>query len=238
MRSPRRESGSSLLLARRAAALWIGGALIAAPLYAMAQPPSDTPPSPPASAAAPVEPPPPVEPPASLPGPPYIRRQTTPTWDDPYGIGIKAPPAERYEKPPLFLPYNPEEPIPSGYSVVSAPTRAVTVVGFGLAGLSYGLALIPVIVGRPSRYKSESFLPLVLPVVGPFVAIDTANPDDIEIAGFIALGAAQVTGYVLGVVGLLTQGERLKRTSSAPSIVLAPGAPGAGFGGLSMQAAF
>lgn len=79
----------------------------------------------------------------------------------------------------------------------------------------------------------------MIPVVGPFVAIDPLKAEGLGLGALLLLGAMQSGGIVMGAIGLgLSAGHRLQRVSSAPTFVLAPGAPGADVGGLSARVVF
>ena len=131
------------------------------------------------------------------------------------------------------------KPVPPGYRVAPKPTSDLVFIGFGGAGVAYLLTLTPLLVGQSSHASTDKYTPLLIPAVGPFVAIDTLDAEGLGLGALVALGVAQCSGIVMGAVGIgLSAGNRLERVSSAPTFVLAPGAPGAGLGGLSARVVF
>jgi hypothetical protein len=139
---------------------------------------------------------------------------------------------------PIFLPYDPAMPVPPGYHIVSEPTSDFVAIGFGTAGAAYVLGLMPLLGAQSGNDDTRGFTSLLIPVLGPFVTIRTVDAEGLGIAALILLGAAQTGGLVMGFGGFAMTGKRLQRVSSAPSFVLAPGAPGAGMTGLSLRTSF
>jgi hypothetical protein len=147
-------------------------------------------------------------------------------------------PAHNLDSRPLFLPYDPVRPVPPGYHVVPEPTSDLVPIGFGTAGAAYILSLLPIVGAQSSHADTPGHSSLLIPVLGPFVAIRTLDAEGMGIVALLLLGAAQTGGLAAGFVGVAITGKRLQRVASAPSFILAPSAPGADLSGLSIRASF
>ena len=174
---------------------------MAPPGYAPAAPPGYAPPPPQGyPGAAPQGYPPQGYPPQGYP-PPY--------GYGPYGYGYPPQPARPPEppKPPAILPYEDGSPVPAGYRVVNRPRTTIAAIGGGILVLSYAPALYVAAIG--SVIPDSGLEPLYIPIVGPFVALGTAEAEGSGIFWLLALGLAQSGGAAMGIAGLVMPDEKV-----------------------------
>lgn len=182
-----------------------GQPLLPAPAQpSAAQPPTAVPPAPPAPLGAP---PPQPSPQASSPSVP-------PAY----------PPAVMYG--PSRLPYNDDDPIPPGYEIQTRPRMGMAKAGIATFAPLYGLSVLfgGVYLGSQSG-DAGKYGPMLLPVIGPWVTIGTADTD--EGTFFLVLdGLGQATGAALFLAGMLTDEKYLARTTGRlnlrPEVFVSP----------------
>jgi hypothetical protein len=189
-------------------------------------PPLPSPPAPPAVTVAHPPPPPPPPPPYSPPAAPG------PTYYPPSGV------ASQSGAPPPVLPvYDPDQPIPQGYRLQSRPTVGVLGMGIGMFSAGWvtsvvmGIVLMEEAKKDPNGPDASAFVPMYIPVVGPFVEMAVLRPGPAELGLLITDGIFQLAGSVGILVGSLKRTYRLVYTGETASVELAPAA-GKGFGGL------
>ena len=130
-------------------------------------------------------------------------------------------PSDYFGKP-KYLPYTDGDPVPDGY-VKDTRVRAGLVIGgavlfavtYGMTAASGGIlssAEEASIVGEEP--DTEQFVPLYIPVAGPFIAIDSMEAEGAGVALLIVDGVAQTAGLAMFIAGLAAQEDVLKRTSA------------------------
>lgn len=201
----------------------------------------------PTSAAAPLAAPPPTAPPTqpvqatqppapAAPGPSYPTSLPAPP---PYGY---APPSHGYVPPgyaapgtgpggfvplpPPTLEYVEGQPIPPGYRVHTRTRTRVAIAGGSLFGGAYLLSVAMASVIEDSHSSSRTFIPLVVPVAGPFITIATAGSEGASTLLLVLDGLAQTSGVVMFIAGLASQDTVLMRNDllgAVPEINVGPG---------------
>ncbi len=112
---------------------------------------------------------------------------------------------------PIRLPFDPDQPPPAGYQLVSKPRRGFLIGGGIPFGIFYGISLMEALSLAPNDETDV----LALPVIGPFLAINRVqgcDPDDddtwcetkrdLKYIWLAQDGAYQVIGATLITVGL------------------------------------
>ena len=205
---------------------------------ACAQPTGEPPAPEPKPAETPPSPPPdPLFDPAADPDPPEVR--PIPRWNG------ATPTADR-------LPYRDGKPIPPGYSIDTVPLKGMIAGG---ASLAAGLHLVSMIAAvaldaeadevivdeqggtRTDPEFSDRYTPLFIPLVGPFIAVKTADSFGTGRAILIMNGVGQVTGAALMIAGLVTTKKELVRDEAPISFNVAPMVADGG-GGVSLEGQF
>jgi len=141
--------------------------------------------------------------------------------------------------------------IPPGYEPDTRVRKGLLIGGlvtFGVAWLGSAAAASYLI--EEERYGDRTFqvgdddgeeypaaAALYVPVVGPFVAIGTMDPNKRITAALVADGVVQVGGVAMALAGLVFQEKVLVR-SNAASVTVAPTVGTRGAGGLSVSGSF
>jgi hypothetical protein len=138
------------------------------------------------------------------------------------------------------MDYEEGQPIPPGYTVRTEMRSGVVIGGGIVFWLGYGGSVALAWIGVRTQCELQGqlancpgglgYYPLNVPFAGPFIALKTLEPNPLESAGLVALGALQIAGIGILVTGLALPKKELVRTASAPSIKLVPGAVGSGLG--------
>ncbi len=184
-------------------------------------------------------PPPPgfAPPPAAQPG--YPAPQGYPP------AGYAPPPG--YAVPPGYAPYGydnekemkklikrwePGEPIPAGYHVEEKPKLALAITGGVLFG-TFWLFSAAGGVSASHDNGDDKYLPLVAPVVGPFIAMGTVprrGDSDTALIDFgLALdGLVQAGGAAMLVAGLMGKSPKLVRNDARAHVTPTPMRVGTG----------
>lgn len=222
------------------------------PSTAAPQPASPPAPSSSTSARPPPPPPPPPPygyPPAAAPAPgvdngapgrhaapsaPY----PGPTYYAPSGV-----PAQNGAPPPVLPVYDPDQPVPQGYRLQSRPTVGLLGMGIGMFSAGYvtsvvmGIVLMEEAKKDPTLPDQSVYIPMYIPVAGPFITMAVMRPGPAEIGLLLTDGIFQLAGSLGILVGSLKRSYRLVYTGEAASLQLAPAA-GMGFGGLQATGQF
>ncbi|CAN5407959.1 hypothetical protein BH09MYX1_BH09MYX1_53140 [soil metagenome] len=101
--------------------------------------------------------------------------------------------------PPAFVSNVDRGDAPIGYHAESRPNRGLIIGGSVVFGVAYAAALAGAFL---SSFSKESFLTLVIPLVGPYVAAAQAS-DATSKAVFVGDGIVQAGGVVMFVAGFL-----------------------------------
>ncbi len=129
---------------------------------------------------------------------------------------------------PYTLPYYEEEPAPPGYRLVKRTNTAMAIAGGSTLG---GLWLVSVLTGAALEDGSGNdgeFLPLMLPLVGPFVTLGTADPNVTGGTALVLDGIGQCVAGGLFISGLVTKRPLWVRDTLA--VTVAPLIGGAAHG--------
>jgi hypothetical protein len=230
-------------------AVW-SGPLAAQPVT----PPSPTTPAPPpAEAAPPAAPPPEATAKEGAPTPPGPKRSLFPK-DPVEGPPLPASNAEVLET----RDYKEGDPVPPGFRVQRSKRGPLLIAGVMVFGASYvGAALAgfmeqasqtvnaplrdkngkPIldengnVIGIPENYNNS--IPMVIPIVGPFLTIESSRSSGARTAVLIALGATQAAGLAMIIAGTLAppiQLVRYKTGQASFSILPSIGRDGVGVG--------
>lgn len=212
--------GDGVLTRRTNLSLGVSLALLGSTALASAQglPP---PPSPPAA-----EPPPPMAAPLPQAPPPPPDAQQAPPQARPQPGGPIPPSQPLVLLGPSRLPYSATEPVPPGYEIQTRPAMGLAKAGIATFVPLYGLsALFGGVYLGSENGDAKRYGPMIIPIVGPFVTIGTADTD----AGTLFLlfdGLGQVTGATLFLVGMLSDDKYLARTSAGlnlrPEVFIGP----------------
>jgi hypothetical protein len=132
-------------------------------------------------------------------------------------------PAGATLQPPVQIPYDDGQTIPSGYDLKTRSVRSLILAGSLTFGAAYVTSAIFGGVDAPLRA-------LLAPVVGPFVGIGTSHADAMGTLWLALDGMAQTAGVVLFVQGMVTSEKYLERQGKKtaldvlahPQIVVGP----------------
>jgi hypothetical protein len=108
--------------------------------------------------------------------------------------------------------------------VKSRPSIGMLVTGAVLFGVSY---LPSLGIAASADEHDEEFIPLAIPIAGPFVTIATAESEGAGTFWLAVDGVVQTTGATLFFVSLAARQSYLRRVAEAPSttpsIAVGPG---------------
>ena len=125
---------------------------------------------------------------------------------------------EDYSRP-KYLDYVEGDPIPEGYKVDTKLRTGLVVGGAVTLGVLWGITAIAGGVGASVEGEidgdTDQFIPLYIPVAGPFVAIDTMDAAGAGVAVLIIDGVAQTAGLAMFIAGLAAPKDVLRRTTVA-----------------------
>lgn len=164
------------------------------------------------------------------------------------------PPVFAAEFPPLDISapetmnYRNGDPVPFGYHVESKVRTRVVVGGAVTLGGAFAITAIGAVMAitmqsgesdsnPPLRGNlGQNFKPLFVPVLGPFIAIGTTQPNGAGTALLIADGVVQVGGFAMLLAGLGLRKKELVRNDSgaldlAVTPIASPGLAGVGIVG-------
>jgi hypothetical protein len=130
----------------------------------------------------------------------------------------EAKPAPVYE--PTTVPYREGDPVPDGYRLESSPRYGLVGAGAAVLGGTWLISMITAIaLDRESSVDNDPnfddmYTPMLIPVVGPFITIGTADSSGTG-AGILALdGVVQCAGLAMFIAGF-----------ASPKVELVPGGP-------------
>ena len=191
------------------------------PPYTVVPAPSVAPPPQPPYGYPPPVAPPPAYPPA-YPPPAY------PGYAYPPPLPPPLPPAG---PPPVVYDWDPDVPAPSGYQLVDTANGKLIGAGIGVLVAAWATSALVAVVAGAAENDSDTWLPLFVPVAGPFVALGTMHPRPNGLGLLLADGILQGGGLLAITVGVLDRRHKLVQTG-ATSVDIAPmaGRSGAGVG--------
>jgi hypothetical protein len=127
---------------------------------------------------------------------------------------------------PSRLPYNENERIPPGYEIQTRPRMGMAKAGIATFVPLYGLsALFGATYLGNEKGDSKKYGPMIIPVIGPFATIGTADTDE---ATFILVldGVGQLAGAALFIAGMLSDEKYLTRQTAGlnlrPEVFIGP----------------
>ncbi|MBI4701392.1 MAG: hypothetical protein HY744_09570 [Deltaproteobacteria bacterium] len=155
---------------------------------------------------------------------------------------------------PGVLPYHEGQPIPPGYHrdtrirTWAVAAGASTLCGLWLVSATIAAGLqaeeddryVPTYPGSTYVYEPDVFWPLAIPVVGPFVAIETAHAENIGVSMLLLDGLVQTAGAVGLVLGVALPSDVLVWKPGSGPVAVRPGpaALGAAGPGLGLSGSF
>lgn len=123
---------------------------------------------------------------------------------------------------PRVMNYEEGMPIPEGYRVESRARRGLLIGGAVTFGVTYVLSAMVGLVAesadRATGGDGESFIPLYIPLAGPFITISTAQARGGGIFVLMVDGLAQVGGAAMFIGGLAAPVKKLVRNDVALSV--------------------
>lgn len=128
--------------------------------------------------------------------------------------GRRARRAPRRREPAARLPWSEGDPIPAGYMVQSRPTVGLLITGAVLFGVSY---LPSLGIAASTDRNDEEYIPLAIPVAGPWVTMATADSEGAGTFWLAVDGVVQATGATLFFVSLAARQSYLRRVADAPT---------------------
>lgn len=206
-----------------ATALAVAVATLASAPAAHAQQPLDaaSPAAPPGYASAPPAPPhwPEAAPGAAPPGG-YMMPQLPP-WAN-----------------PKTIEYEEGDPIPPGYQFETRADKALAIGGLTTFGTAYAISLVIGSAVLMSDDDDEGYAALLVPIAGPYIAINTLDAEGAGVFWLMVNGVMQTAGVAMLAAGLAAEDVYLKRqdvaaagakpswTSAAlrPTVMVGPGA--------------
>lgn len=204
-------------------------ALLVSPALAFAQDPGPAPPAPPGFAP---QPPPPegapfLPPPPAQPGYP---QQGAPGYPQDYsGQGPALPGAQpkSFRDMPETLPYEEGDPVPYGYRPDTRIRRGLVIGGAVTLGSLYLMSASFGSLASDVDSGSDDYTPLYVPVLGPFITINTANSRGSGTFFLLMDGVGQSAGLAMLIAGLAAPQSVLVRNDIA-EVRLSPVAVGDG----------
>jgi hypothetical protein len=118
--------------------------------------------------------------------------------------------------------YEEGQAVPEGYRVEERARRGLVIGGAVTFGVTYILSamvgLMAESVDRASGGSGESFLPLYIPLAGPFITVGTADAKGGGVFVLMVDGLAQVAGAAMFIGGLAAPEKKLVRNDVALSV--------------------
>lgn len=130
-----------------------------------------------------------------------------------------------YGYAPREMPYDPTQPIPPGYQVESRVNRGLVIAGGVTFASTYGLSVLASIAfATESQREADRFLPLLVPLGGPFITIGTSDAKGTETMLLLMDGLGQVAGVTMFIIGMTSKTDMLVRsnqpTGAVPNVLL------------------
>lgn len=186
--------------------------LLQAPRLAQAE---NQQPSPEPPVGPPAGPPPGYSPPYQGPPPVYV--------PGPYAPGPYVPPYAPPKGPKKITRFDPNAPVPFGYTKVEAKRKGFVIAGAVTFGVTYGVSLFVAAIGEDLRRAdetSENLSSLLIPAAGPFLQMAKTESTSGKVA-LVYLGVAQTLGAAMLVYGLTNTKTILLRNDMV-SMSIAP----------------
>lgn len=151
----------------------------------------------------------------------------TPGAQPPPGYGYPPPPGYGYPPPavpsgPKTLPYEDGDPVPQGYRVETSSRKGLIIGGAVTFGVFYLLSVmtgaLAQAIDKADGGSGDEWVPMYIPVVGPFVTIGTAKAKNAGIVSLAVLGVAQTGGATMFVLGFVLPKTELVRNDIGGSL--------------------
>ncbi len=191
--------------------------------FAQAPPPAEPAPAGAQPQAAPYGAPPPYGAPA-----PYGQQPgyyPPPGYAPPPGYGAPpgyAQPSGTYPVGPRIMNYEEGQAVPEGYRVEERARRGLIIGGAVTFGVTYILSAMVGLVAesadRASGGTGQSYIPLYIPLAGPFITIGTSDAKGGGVFVLMVDGLAQVAGAAMFIGGLAAPQKKLVRNDVALSV--------------------
>lgn len=148
-------------------------------------------------------------------------------YPPPPSYAMPGPYAPAWPAPRYIYDYEEGEVVPPGYHVETRAHRGLVIGGAVTFSSAYLLSVLGAVSGATDGPKGpKRYLPLLVPVGGPFITIGTADSKGAGTALLTLDGLAQVGGVALFIIGLSTDQALLVRndvrTSFVPAVELGP----------------
>lgn len=140
---------------------------------------------------------------------------------------------------PKYIDYTEGDPIPDGYVRDTRIRTGMVIGGIVTFAVLWGItAASGGILSAADELNSDDYVPLYIPAVGPFIAVETMGAEDAGVALLIIDGVVQTGMLAMFVAGLAAQKDVLRRTVRLTPLI-APGfASGHGQYGLGLSGSF
>ncbi|AKT39167.1 hypothetical protein [Chondromyces crocatus] len=113
------------------------------------------------------------------------------------------------------MDYEPGDPIPQGYALATRPSRALGLAGLLTLGTPYLFSLTVATITLLSGEQDGRTAPLLIPVAGPFIAIETLGAERAGAFWLAADGVMQTLGVLLLAAAFAHEDVYLKRQGHA-----------------------
>ncbi len=204
------------------------------PTSSASTPTSAAPPPPSQTVAAPTAPP--AAPPTAQPAHPYPYPYGQPyPYPYPY-YPYPYPYPQPYARPmgPTRIPYEEGQPAPAGYRLTTESQKGLIIGGAVTLGATWAVTLLAASLAdavrnadrSPGEPRDNGATPLMIPVVGPFIAISTLNSEGAGTSLLILDGLAQGAGAAMLIAGISSRRKVWVRQVGSVQLQLAPVALG------------
>jgi len=120
--------------------------------------------------------------------------------------------------------------VPEGYRVVTRPSVGYLGIGIGMLSAGYTTAIVSGAVAsadakrdtRPDAVGSDAWIPMYIPVVGPFITIVTTNQGPAGMGLLMCDGIFQTAGLLGILLGSLRTTHKLVPTGLLETVEVAP----------------
>jgi hypothetical protein len=141
----------------------------------------------------------------------------------------------RYRNLPAVLPFRDGVAAPEGYVRGTRMRKGLLIAGSTTTGALWLISMA--VASAAEDNEGTSLSPLFAPVVGPFIAIGTDNPNGLGTFTLVIDGIGQAAGVAMFVLGV-TKKEQVWRYEPLGSLQIAPLPLGRGQYGMGLSGAF
>lgn len=137
---------------------------------------------------------------------------------------------------PLEMKYDPEKGIPPGYKLAEKRRTSLAIAGASIfGGLWIASAIAGGFIEDSGRWNGQHGWPMYIPVLGPFITIDSARASTAGATPLVFDGIGQAAGVAMFIIGMASSEKVLKYQFEVGKLSVTPvAAPrdGGGFAGL------